>query len=73
VKVTGATVHFVDEALDAGPIVVQEAVPVLAGDSAASLAERILQAEHRIYPRAVRMVLGGRYRRDGRRIVWEEA
>jgi phosphoribosylglycinamide formyltransferase-1 len=73
VKVSGATVHFVDEALDAGPIVLQEAVPVLPGDSAASLAERILQAEHRIYPRAVRMVLEGRYRRDGRRIVWEEA
>jgi phosphoribosylglycinamide formyltransferase 1 len=73
VKVSGATVHFVDEALDAGPIVLQEAVPVLAGDSAASLAERILQAEHRIYPRAVRVVLEGRYRREGRRIVWEEA
>jgi phosphoribosylglycinamide formyltransferase 1 len=72
VKVSGATVHFVDEALDAGPIVLQEAVPVLAGDSATSLAERILQAEHRIYPRAVRLVLEGRYRRDGRRIVWEE-
>jgi len=72
VKVSGATVHFVEEALDAGPIVLQEAVPVRPDDTPASLALRILQAEHRIYPRAVRVVLEGRYRREGRRIVWEE-
>jgi phosphoribosylglycinamide formyltransferase-1 len=72
VKVTGATVHFVDEALDAGPIVLQEAVPVQADDTPASLSARILAAEHRIYPQAARVVLEGRYRREGRRIVLEE-
>jgi phosphoribosylglycinamide formyltransferase-1 len=71
VKVSGATVHFVDEALDAGPIVLQEAVGVRPGDTPESLAARILEAEHHIYPRAVRMVLEGRYRRVGRRIVLE--
>jgi phosphoribosylglycinamide formyltransferase 1 len=73
VKVSGATVHFVDEALDAGPIVLQEAVGVRPGDTPESLATRILEAEHRIYPRAVKIVLEGRYRRVGRRIVVEES
>ena len=73
VKVSGATVHLVDEGLDTGPIVLQEAVPVLASDSPESLAARILEAEHRIYPRAVRILLEGRYRLDGRRIVVSEA
>jgi len=71
VKVSGATVHIVDEALDAGPIVAQEAVPVLTGDTADSLAERILEVEHRLYPRAVRLILEGRYRVEGRRVVVE--
>jgi phosphoribosylglycinamide formyltransferase-1 len=57
VKIHGCTVHFVTEALDAGPIVIQAAVPVLAGDSAASLAARVLEQEHRIYPRAARWFL----------------
>ncbi|HVQ28401.1 MAG TPA: phosphoribosylglycinamide formyltransferase [Vicinamibacteria bacterium] len=69
VKVSGATVHLVDEGVDTGPIVLQEAVPVLASDSAESLAARILEAEHRIYPRAARILLEGRYRLDGRRLV----
>jgi phosphoribosylglycinamide formyltransferase-1 len=69
VKVSGATVHLVDEGVDTGPIVLQEAVPVLASDSATSLAARILEAEHRIYPRAARILLEGRYRLDGRRLV----
>jgi phosphoribosylglycinamide formyltransferase-1 len=69
VKVSGATVHFVEEALDSGPIVLQEAVAVHEDDTAASLSARILDAEHRIYPRAVRLVLAGRYRREGRRII----
>lgn len=56
VKVTGATVHLVDEELDHGPIVLQEAVPVLAGDTVESLAQRILEVEHRIYPEAVAML-----------------
>jgi len=72
VKVSGATVHLVDAALDAGPIVLQEAVPVRAGDSAESLAARILEAEHRIFPRAVHIVLGGRYRVEGRRVLAQE-
>jgi phosphoribosylglycinamide formyltransferase-1 len=72
VRVSGATVHFVEDALDSGPIVLQEAVAVRPEDTADSLAARILEAEHRIYPRAVRLVLGGRYRREGRRIVLSE-
>src|SRR5439155_12211146 len=71
VRVTGATVHLVEEALDAGPIVMQEAVEVRAGDTLDALAARILDAEHRIYPRAVRLLLGGRWRLDGRRFVTE--
>jgi phosphoribosylglycinamide formyltransferase 1 len=68
VKVSGATVHVVDEALDAGPIVAQEAVPVLGADGPEELAARILEAEHRIYPKAVRVMLEGRYRIEGRRL-----
>jgi phosphoribosylglycinamide formyltransferase 1 len=60
VKVHGCTVHFVTADLDAGPIVVQAAVPVLPGDDPASLAARVLQQEHRIYPRAVRWFLDDR-------------
>ena len=71
VKVSGATVHLVEEALDAGPIVMQEAVEVRAGDSAETLAARILEAEHRIYPRAVRLLLSGRWRLEGRRVISE--
>lgn len=59
VKVTGVTVHVVDEGLDSGPIVLQEAVPVEDGDDFSRLAARILEAEHRIYPKAVRLVLDG--------------
>lgn len=72
VKVSGATVHLVEEALDAGPIVLQEAVPVRDDDTVETLAARILEAEHRIYPEAVRLVLGGRLRVEGRRTVREE-
>jgi phosphoribosylglycinamide formyltransferase-1 len=71
VKITGATVHLVDEGLDSGPIVMQEAVPVLDSDDVESLSARILAAEHRIYPRAVRALLGGRPRQLGRRLVFE--
>ena len=67
VKVSGATVHLVDEGLDSGPIVMQEAVAVRAGDSEATLSARILEAEHRIYPRAVRALLEGRCQVAGRR------
>ncbi|HEX4927823.1 MAG TPA: phosphoribosylglycinamide formyltransferase [Burkholderiales bacterium] len=71
VKIHGCTVHFVTEALDAGPIVIQAAVPVLASDTAASLAARVLEQEHRIYPRAARWFLEGRLvAKDG--AVWVE-
>jgi phosphoribosylglycinamide formyltransferase-1 len=71
VKVSGATVHLVDEGLDSGPIVAQEAVPVLSTDTEDTLAARILEAEHRIYPRAVRALVEGRCRVEGRRVIVE--
>jgi phosphoribosylglycinamide formyltransferase-1 len=70
-KVSGATVHLVDEGLDEGPIVAQEAVRVLSTDTEDTLAARILEAEHRIYPRAVRALLEGRCRVAGRRVTVE--
>ncbi len=63
--------HLVDEGLDSGPIVVQEAVPVLSSDTVDSLSDRILQVEHRLYPRAVRLLLEGRCRVEGRRVRLE--
>jgi phosphoribosylglycinamide formyltransferase 1 len=71
VKVSGATVHLVTPELDAGPIVLQEAVPVLDADDAASLAARILTVEHRLYPEAIRQVLEGGWRIDGRRVLFQ--
>lgn len=68
VKISGATVHLVEKGLDTGPIVLQEAVPVLPSDTADDLAARILAAEHRLYPRAVRLMLEGRCRVEGRRV-----
>ncbi len=70
VKVSGATVHFVTAELDAGPIVLQAAVPVEDADTAETLSARILVEEHRIYPEAIARVLGGGWRIDGRRVVW---
>jgi phosphoribosylglycinamide formyltransferase-1 len=72
VRITGCTVHFVDEELDAGPIVLQAAVPVLDDDTVESLAERILWNEHRLYYQAIRIVLAGKYRIVGRRVVLTE-
>jgi phosphoribosylglycinamide formyltransferase-1 len=69
VKVSGCTVHFVDEALDGGPIIRQAAVPVLEDDSADSLASRILKEEHRIYSEAISLVLSGRCEIQGRRVI----
>lgn len=69
VKVSGATVHLVTPELDAGPIVVQATVPVRDDDSPASLAARILDEEHRIYPEAIARVIGGRWRVEGRRFI----
>lgn len=67
-KVTGATVHFVDEEVDAGPIVLQEAIPIREDDDEASLHARIQEVEHRLYPRAVRLWLEGRLDLEGRRV-----
>jgi phosphoribosylglycinamide formyltransferase-1 len=69
VKVSGCTVHFVDEGLDSGPIVKQAAVPVLDDDTAESLAARILQEEHGIYSEAIALVLSGKFRIEGRRVL----
>jgi phosphoribosylglycinamide formyltransferase-1 len=68
-KFSGCTVHFVDENLDAGPIVLQAAVPIEDGDTVEKLSERILREEHRIYSEAVRIVLEGRYRIENRRVL----
>ena len=69
VKVTGATVHLVTGELDAGPIIVQASVPVLESDTVATLSARVLAEEHRLYPEAVRLVLDGGWRIDGRRFL----
>jgi len=69
VRITGATVHLVTADLDAGPIVIQAAVPVIEGDTVEKLAERILVEEHRMYPDAIEVVLSGKWRVDGRRFV----
>jgi phosphoribosylglycinamide formyltransferase 1 len=68
-KFSGCTVHFVDENLDAGPIILQAVVPIEDRDTSETLAERILREEHRIYSEAVRIVLEGRYRIEGRRVI----
>jgi phosphoribosylglycinamide formyltransferase-1 len=73
VKVSGVTVHFVTRDLDAGPIVMQAAVPVHDDDTEDSLAARILVAEHRLYPEAIQRVLDGGWRIDGRRVVLSRA
>jgi phosphoribosylglycinamide formyltransferase-1 len=72
-KISGATVHLVEEGLDSGPILLQEPVAVRDDDTEEALAARILEVEHRLYPRAVRIVLGGRYRVEGRRVRLVEA
>ena len=69
VKVAGCTVHFVDEELDHGAILVQRAVPVLNGDDAHSLAEKILREEHVAYSEALAMVVSGEYEIRGRRFL----
>jgi phosphoribosylglycinamide formyltransferase 1 len=69
VKISGCSVHFVDEYLDAGPIVLQAAVPVLDDDTVDALSARILREEHRLYSEAIRTVLGDKYRILGRRVL----
>jgi len=70
VKISGCTVHFVDELLDAGPIVTQAAVPVIGSDTVESLSARILKEEHRIYSEAIGIVLSGGWRIEGRRVIY---
>jgi len=69
VRVTGVTVHLVDEQVDHGPILAQEAVPVVEGDTVASLTERLHEVEHRLLPAATAAVLEGRVHVDGRRVA----
>jgi phosphoribosylglycinamide formyltransferase-1 len=69
VKITGCTVHFVRAEMDTGPIVAQAAVPVLPGDTPESLGNRVLEAEHRLYPHALRLVASGAVRVEGEHVV----
>lgn len=68
VKVSGCTIHFVDEGTDSGPIILQAAVPVLPEDTEETLAERILAEEHRLYPRAIALCVKGQLRVEGRHV-----
>ncbi|OFV98194.1 MAG: phosphoribosylglycinamide formyltransferase [Acidobacteria bacterium RIFCSPLOWO2_02_FULL_61_28] len=72
VKITGCTVHFVDENLDAGPIVLQTAIPVLDYDTPETLSARILNEEHRLYSEAINVILSGAWRIEGRRVIRTE-
>lgn len=66
VKISGCTVHFVDEGMDTGPIIIQAAVPVSHDDTEDSLSERILRLEHRLYPEAIRLFSEGKIKIEGR-------
>jgi phosphoribosylglycinamide formyltransferase-1 len=68
-KFSGATVHFVDEGIDSGPIILQAAVPILDDDTTETLSARILVEEHRIYPEAIKLVAGGLLELKGRRVI----
>lgn len=70
VAVTGVTIHFVDEQVDHGPIIAQEAVPVLADDTAETLHARVQQVEHRLFPEVVKAFAAGRLQCSGRRVIW---
>ncbi|NOX20636.1 MAG: phosphoribosylglycinamide formyltransferase [Nitrospirae bacterium] len=69
VKISGCTVHFVDEGVDTGPIIIQAAVPVYHDDTEDSLSERILRQEHRIFPYAIKLFSEGRLKVEGRRVI----
>jgi phosphoribosylglycinamide formyltransferase-1 len=71
VKVTGVTVHYIDQGIDTGPIIAQETVPVLQGDTPETLHTRIQEAERKIYPKAVRAIARGEVRTHGRQTVWK--
>ncbi len=68
VKITGCTVHFVDEGMDTGPIIIQAAVPVRDGDTEETLSERILRLEHKIFPEAIKLFAEGRIEVHGRKV-----
>jgi len=68
VRISGCTVHFVDEGMDTGPIIIQAAVPVLQNDTEETLSQRILRFEHKIYPEAIRLFSEGRIEVEGRRV-----
>lgn len=68
VKVSGCTIHFVDEGMDSGPIILQTAVPVLDGDDEDTLAARVLEQEHKLYPKAIELFLKGRLKIEGRKV-----
>ena len=68
VKVSGCTVHFVDEGMDSGPVILQKAVPVVEGENEECLSARILEQEHELYPEAVRLFCEGRIKIEGRRV-----
>ena len=68
-KVTGVTVHFVDEQVDHGPIILQEPVPILPGDTEATLLARVHRVEHRLYPKVIGLVLAGRVKLAGRKVI----
>jgi len=72
VRITGCTVHFVDEFLDSGPIIIQAAVPVLDADTVESLSARILLQEHVIYSKAIRYIVDGKVTIEGRRVLIRE-
>jgi phosphoribosylglycinamide formyltransferase-1 len=69
VRFAGCTVHFVRPAMDEGPIIVQAAVPIMPGDTPASLGKRVLAEEHKIYPLALRLIAEGRASVDGERVI----
>jgi phosphoribosylglycinamide formyltransferase-1 len=72
VKVSGCTVHFVDAGVDTGPIILQAAVPVEDDDTEDTLAARILEQEHRLYPKAIRLIAEGKVRIEGRKVMVDE-
>src|SRR5207237_202332 len=70
IRIHGCTVHFVRPEVDQGPIIAQAAVPVLSGDTPATLAARVLEAEHKVYPKALALVASGKIRVDGERVTF---
>lgn len=72
VKVSGCTVHFVDEGMDSGPIIMQKAVPVLDDDTEDTLAARVLEQEHIVYPKVIELFISGKIHVDGRHVTIDE-